>query len=98
MAIKPKSRHTSSLTTTEVPVVVEKVQPYNYKEIKIQSLIDSHFIYVGKITEKNYEWRGAGDVVFVDEQDAPDLLSKRIGERSCCGDGLKGNKVFEQVE
>ena len=97
MAIKPKSRHPSSITP-EVPVVVDSIQPYNYKEIKIQSLIDSRLIYTGQVSGKQYEWLKAGDIISVQVEDAPELLSKRIGQRACCSEGLLGNKVFEEVK
>jgi hypothetical protein len=64
---------------------------------QIQAIIDSRLLYVGKATGRQYEWTKAGDIISVDENDAPELLAKRIGERSCCGEGLLGNKVFEEV-
>ena len=96
MAIKPKSRHASIL---EKEVVVEKVvEPYNSYR-KIQSLIDSRLIYTGQISGEQYEWQRAGDIIAVREEDAPELLSKRIGQRACCGsEQLLGNKVFEEMK
>lgn len=78
-------------------VVVEKVteQDYNYR--RIQSLYDAHLLYTGKVSGRQYEWGRAGDVVEVLQDDVPELLSKRIGQRSCCGEGLLGNLVFQEV-
>lgn len=59
---------------------------------RIQSLIDAHIIYDGQVSGKRYEWHGAGAIVDVDEQDAPDLLAKR-GKKSCCGQ--EPNKIFQ---
>jgi hypothetical protein len=72
-------------------------QLYNYYMRKIQSQIDSHLVYTGRVSGKQYEWKRAGDVLMVDEHDAPELLAKRIGERSCCGEGLLGNQVFIEI-
>ncbi len=66
--------------------------------VLIQSLIDSRLIYDGEITGRHYEWSRSGETQQVDEKDAPALLKKRIGERSCCGEGLKGNQVFVEME
>jgi len=79
----------------EILVADEIVGSYNYKEVKIQSLIDSRLLYTGQTSGKQYEWSRGGDVILVDERDVPEMLSKRIGQRSCCGEGLLGNKVFE---
>lgn len=98
MAKPIKSKNSNSIVEPEVPVVVESIQPYNYKEIKIQSLIDSKLIYTGRVSGKLYEWQRAGDIIAVLEEDVPELLSKRIGQRSCCGEGLLGNQVFEEMK
>ncbi len=96
MAIKSKTKHVDSVV--EKDVVVEKVvEPYNSYR-KIQSLIDSKLIYVGRESGELYEWQRAGDIIAVREEDVPELLSKRVGERSCCGEGLLGNKVFEEMK
>lgn len=98
MAIKSKNKLSDRIVEPEVPVVVDSVQPYNYREIKIQSLIDSKLVYEGRSSGKLYEWQRAGDIIAVLEEDVPELLSKRIGQRSCCGEGLLGNKVFEEMK
>lgn len=76
-----------------MPVVSASKQSYNYR--KVRALIDSRLLYVGKVSERQYEWTKAGSIVDVDERDIPELLAKRIGVRSCCGAGLQGNQVFE---
>ena len=95
MAKPIKSKNVDSI---EKEAVVEKVvEPYNSYR-KIQSLIDSKLVYEGRSSGKLYEWQRAGDIIAVREEDVPELLSKRIGERSCCGEGLLGSKVFEEMK
>lgn len=65
--------------------------------IEIQSQIDAHLVYVGATSGKHYQWLKAGDVVPVDEGDAAELLSKKIGHGSCCGGATEGNQVFKKV-
>lgn len=63
---------------------------------KVRSLIDSRLFYTGQVSQRQYEWHGAGSVVDVDERDVPELLAKHIGGRSCCGGQFtQGNRVFE---
>lgn len=70
---------------------------YNYK--KVQSVIDSRLLYTGQVSQRQYEWGKAGDVILVDERDVPELLSKRLGKRLCCGNNIsEGNIVFQAVE
>lgn len=70
----------------EEPVVERTVPKITINKTKrIQSLIDARTTYDGKVTNRHYEWSGAGAIVDVDEQDVPDLLSKRRGKKPCCG-------------
>lgn len=94
------AKHTSSKNDPDLEVPVVKVQdePYNYSVVQIESMIDAHLVYTGQVSGKQYEWTKAGSIQLVDERDAPALLSKRIGERSCCGEGLQGNLVFQQTK
>lgn len=62
----------------------------------VQSLIDSHFIYSGRISGQRYEWVRAGAIVSVEESDVPYLLEKRLGGSLCCGN-RDGNRIFELV-
>lgn len=62
--------------------------------IRVQSLVDAHFKYTGRVSGKLYEWPKAGSIVAVQEEDVSDLLSKRLGARSCCG-GEDTNKIFQ---
>lgn len=86
-----------SILTSELPklpVVAATKQSYNY--VKVRSLLASHLVYNGQETGQHYEWTSAGTIVNVDERDVPELLAKRIGRRSCCGENvLQGNKLFE---
>ena len=94
MAKLSKSRNIGSV---EKDIVVEEaVEPYNSYR-KIQSQIDSKLVYTGRVSGELYEWQRAGDIIAVRDEDVPELLSKRIGERTCCGEGLLGNKVFVEI-
>lgn len=77
--------------------VVETQPEIIIKEIAIQSLIDSHLQYTGRESGKLYEWGRAGAIVNVDESDVPELLSKRLGAKNCCGN-QDGNKIFQLAE
>lgn len=70
--------------------VEEKPTPVT---INITSLIDSHLVYIGQISGKQYDWMRAGDTVSVLEDDAPELLKKRLGKKQCCGGDY--NKIFQ---
>lgn len=63
-------------------------------EIVIESLIDAHLLYVGKVSGRQYEWLKAGDTVSILEEDVPELLEKRLGGNTCCGSS-EGNKIFQ---
>ena len=74
---------------------VEEIQPevtINYR--KIQSLVDAHFIYDGQVSKRHYEWIRGGAIVDVDERDIPELLAKRLGGKTCCGNP-GGNVIFK---
>lgn len=76
--------------------VVETASEVTIKLIKIQSLIESHIIYSGQVTGQRYEWSKAGAIVEVNELDVPELLAKRLGGSTCCGN-KGGNVIFELV-
>ncbi len=78
------------------PKVVEKPAEVIIKVVKIESLIDSHFVYTGRISGKSYEWPKAGSTTEVLEEDVPELLEKRLGGKSCCGNS--DNKIFQIVQ
>lgn len=78
--------------------VVEKVGEESYNYRRIRSLYDSRLEYTGRVSGELYVWSKAGDEVSVLQDDVPELLSKRIGQRSCCGEGLLGNLVFEEAK
>jgi len=75
-------------------VVEENSASSTINYINIQSLIDAHLFYTGRATGKPYEWSKAGEVVGVDEKDVPELLSKRLGAKLCCGSG-NDNRIFQ---
>lgn len=60
-------------------------------------MIDAHLVYTGRVSGKRYEWPKAGDIVLVLSEDLSNLLEKRIGVSTCCGDPT-GNRVFQTVE
>ena len=77
----------------EKPMVVEIKPTIIIKVVEIQSLIESHLVYIGKSTGRQYEWLRAGDTVSIDERDVPELLEKRLGKKTCCGNGE--NRIFQ---
>ncbi len=64
------------------------------KTIRVQSLVDSHLTYYGRVTGVKYVWPCAGSIVAVDEADLSNLLEKRLGGNSCCGN-VGGNRIFQ---
>lgn len=80
--------------TESKPKVAEKSKGNYNNKVAIQSLFPAHLKYTGLVSGVKYEWLQAGDVVTVDESDVADLLSKRVGERGCCGNSPDGNIVF----
>lgn len=68
-------------------------EPTRNSTINIQSLVDAHSIYYGKVSGRQYDWMKAGDIVQVLSEDVPDLLSKQHKKKSCCGSGQ--NQIFQ---
>lgn len=66
------------------------------KSTRIQSLMDAHLIYDGQVSGRHYEWTRAGAIVEVDILDVPELIAKRLGGKTCCGNE-GGNSIFEIV-
>lgn len=81
---------------TEKTHIVENVLTDRIKYVLIQSLIEAHLAYAGRVSGKQYEWMKSGDTVSVLEEDVPELLEKRLGGNSCCGTPV-GNKIFQLV-
>lgn len=80
----------------EKPVVEENAPDVTINTTKrVQSLIDAHLIYDGRVSGQRYEWRRAGAIVEVDERDVPELLAKR-SKKPCCGQ--EPNKYFQLAE
>lgn len=85
----------SSYTGEMKRVVEETVPPVTINaEVLVQSLIEAHLTYTGRVSGKQYEWLKAGNTVLVLEEDVPELISKRLGGNPCCGNPV-GNKIFE---
>ena len=91
MAIKDQSTTAGSVKKEFAPPVIkDKIN----SRVRVQSLIDAHFKYTGAATREQYEWPKAGSIVSVAEEDVSDLLSKRLGGKSCCG-SEDSNKIFQ---
>lgn len=77
------------------PVVARNSQVAKISTVAIESLFPAHLKYFG-VSGQEYQWFKAGDVVHVNEEDVPTLLSKRIGRGSCCGvRNEDGNVLFQ---
>ena len=82
------------------PLVISSDVPYNQIEqtrVNVVNIFPAKLIYTGLVTGEPYEWSGPGSIVSVNSEDLADLLSKKIGESSCCGSSSKGNPLFEVV-
>lgn len=75
--------------------VVENSSHDTIKYVGLRLRIDAHVEYTGKATGRQYYWHKAGDTFPVHEDDAPDLLVKRLGKKFCCGNGIDNNMIFE---
>lgn len=85
------------LSGSVVKRVVEEIQSETIINlINVQSLIDAHVTYSGRISGRQYVWERAGAIVEVDERDVPELLSKRRGKKPCCGQ--ERTKLFQLAE
>ena len=82
---------------TAEPILAEVPSESKIKSVTVISLFPARLEYIGAISGQAYTWAKAGDTVSVDLRDVPDLLSKRIGERACCGASGNGNKLFEVI-
>lgn len=87
-------KYSSSEETKNQVKVAETLPPVTInKTTKIESLLEAHLEYAGRESGKLYSWHKAGDIVLVDEADVPELLSKRLGKKTCCGNGE--NRIFQ---
>lgn len=77
-------------------MVVENKPKVTINSLEVESLIEAHLIYDGEASRRRYEWKRAGEIISVLEEDVPELLSKRLGAKQCCGD-QGGNKIFQLV-
>ena len=97
MTSKPYSSKTKNTEGRKKPVLDrgKKVLYNTNKKVSLKSLLSARIRLQGSVTKKNYEWSKAGTIVDVDEKDAPDLLTKKLGEKFCCGGSP--NMLFELV-
>lgn len=65
--------------------------------IRLRSLFPAKIKYSGHVSGQPYQWDEAGSVVTVRIEDAPYLLSKKLGSTGCCGSQSGGNQLFEQI-
>jgi len=109
MAKRSTSKHTylSDLDNEELPddeteeePVLEETDnvPYNDR-VKLRLIIGvKSFSTDGPVTGEHYKWLGAGSVLEVDERDVAGLISKRLGNKVCCGGDENSNRIFEIVK
>lgn len=79
-------------------MVVKSPTPTYNTITQVQSIFPARLKYTGVATGKLYVWEKAGDIVSVENADLMDLMSKKVGEKGCCGDNLNGNPVFQIVK
>jgi len=72
---------------------IEKLEQISYTPIVCR--IDANVTVIGKSTKNVYVFHGGGAIVEVAEADVPDILSKRLGIKLCCGDE-NTNIMFEK--
>lgn len=97
MAKSNPSSYTGRVTEPEKPAVATTVTENTIKYVAVQSLIDAHFVYNGQVSGQRYDWLRAGSIVSVLAEDVSDLLSKRLGAKSCCG-GEDTNRIFQLAQ
>ena len=80
-------------------IVVEMPPPDTIisEKVKVQSLIDSDIYYTGQVSGELYRWNKAGAIVEVDERDVSELLKRRYGKKTCCGES-RSNLIFQLAE
>lgn len=81
-------------------LIVETSDTPIYTKVKLQSRISARVVVSGDktISGKRYEWKRSGDIVEVEKEDAPGLLEKRIGDKTCCGGSPDNLNIFILVE
>ena len=80
-------------------VAIENVDVSTYNEIghrKLRCKFPANIKLVG-LSGKQYEWKGAGTIVEVDDADVDFLLLKKVGTGACCGGSNQPNYLFEEV-
>lgn len=63
----------------------------------VRSKFPARIRETGSVSGLQYEWPKAGDVVEVDERDVDFLLTRRVGNKGCCGGATFDNHLFELV-
>lgn len=96
MAKRSASENADELEEKKEAIAVPHRATYNYFVKQVRSMVQARIIYRGHVTGNRYEWPAAGSVVPVDERDVPELLSKKLGGRSCCGP-QGANTIFELI-
>ena len=66
----------------------ERVKLEPPASVRLRSQYPGTVICIGSITGNRYVFK-PNDVIDVDANDAPKMLTKRFGGNSCCGSGAK---------
>ena len=66
------------------------------KDVELRNLYPAIIEGYGKVTGRKYRWEGAGTVVKVSIEDAPDFL-ERLLPPTCCGGTNRRYNYFEEV-
>lgn len=68
------------------------------KKVSVVLCIDAKVLVNNTPSGREYVFEHAGAILDVDERDVDFLLSKRQGERQCCGGTDRGNKMFDLAQ
>lgn len=80
----------------ESPGSMKKTVTDQENDIELRNLYPAIIEGYGSFTGKHYRWNGAGTVVKVSKEDAPDFLSRELPP-TCCGGTHGRQKYFEEV-
>ena len=81
---------------------IEQVKPLKEASVKAERVTlllryPVRYKYVSTKTDEVYIWNGAGSILSVHLDDAPDLLVK-FKKAGCCGASPQTNFIFEEVK
>lgn len=94
-------KRSSTSLSSVVSTPLDKLETPTYNKVEqsvaVVCKFPAHVYVIGQATGQRYDWAYAGSVVNVDIADLEQVLSKKVGERSCCGASGNGNVIFEKV-